>query len=120
MICYKSYLPIDTEQSCHLIISKQDGSVTREIQIPFKEIKTPKVVTEDVEVTPAFYLTFPYHGSWVLVNTSSDIVYTYLPDNTISPFIVRTPSIHSMDPEVFLFPSILSALLFYVYPEERG
>ncbi|MDR1938021.1 MAG: 6-bladed beta-propeller [Tannerellaceae bacterium] len=38
LICYKSYLPIDNEQSGHVLISKQDGSITREIHVPVKKI----------------------------------------------------------------------------------
>lgn len=109
LICYKSYQTlIENEQACHILVSKQDGSITREIRIPFKEVETPVVTKDELTVTPEFYLTFPNQGSWALVNTSSDTVYNYLPDGNLIPFIVRTPSIHSMDPEVFLFPGILT------------
>jgi len=105
LILYKSYLPMDNEQAGHLILSKQDGSLVREIPLPVKEIRTPKVImeAEDVQVTPTFYLTVPSPDNWVLLNASSDTMYTYGPDHCLNPFIVRTPSIHSMDTEVFLF-----------------
>ncbi|MDR1201299.1 MAG: hypothetical protein LBL58_06680 [Tannerellaceae bacterium] len=48
---------MDTEASGHILISKQDGSIAREIQIPFKEIKTPVFTQEELTVMPAFYLT---------------------------------------------------------------
>jgi hypothetical protein len=114
LICYKTYLPIDTEESCHLVISKHDGSITRKIKVPFQEIKTPILIAEDLHVTPGFYLTIPYRANWVLMNTSSDTVYIYLPDGNISPFIVRTPSIHSMNPEVFLFPGVLTDRYYFM------
>jgi hypothetical protein len=114
LICYRTYLPIDTEESCHLVISKQDGSITRKIQVPFQEIKTPILIMEDLHVTPGFYLTIPYRVNWILTNTSSDTVYLYSPDGNISPFIVRTPSIHSMDPEVFLFPGVLTDRYYFM------
>jgi hypothetical protein len=115
LICYKSYLPtIENEQSCHILISKQDGSITREIPIPFKEIKTPVFIQENLVVTPVFYLTFPYHGNWVFVKTSSDTVYTYSSNGNLTPFIVRTPSIHSMNTEVFLFPGILTDRYYFM------
>jgi hypothetical protein len=51
----------------------------------------------------------PYHDNWILVESSSDTVYKYLPDNHLIPLIARTPSIQSMNNnEVFLFVDILT------------
>lgn len=109
LICYKSYsTPKENEQACHILISKQDGSTTREIKIPFKEIETPVLTKDELVVMPEYYLTFPNHDNWALVNTSSDTVFNYLPDGNLSPFIIRTPSIHAMDTKVFLFPGTLT------------
>lgn len=115
LICYKSYLPtIETERSSHILISKHNGSITREIQLPFKEIKTPVIIEEEVSVTPDFYLTVPNHNDWVLMRTSSDTVYNYLPDGSLRPIIARIPSIHSMDPEVFLFPTVITDRYYFM------
>ena len=120
LISYRNYLPVmDNERPEHFIISKQDGSIIREIQIPFKEIKTPTVREEDLTITPGFYLTIPCQGNWGLVNPSSDTVYTYLPDGNLIPFIVRTPSIHSMDTEVFLFLSMLTDRYCFMYTMKK-
>ena len=109
LISYKSYPTAkENEQACHILISKQDGSVIHEIQIPSKEFKTPIVTKDELFVTPEYYQTFPNHGKWALVNTSSDTVFNYLPDGNLNPFIVRTPSIHDMETEVFLFPGIIT------------
>ena len=48
----------------------------------------------------------PYFGDWVLVDPSSDTIYKSEPDFSMTPFIVRTPSIQSMIPEIFLFTDI--------------
>ena len=94
------------------IISKKDGSVVNEIQIPIK-----KQVNEFVELKEeraVFFLNsifkplFPFHESWILTDMSSDTIYRLLPDYSMIPFISRTPSIHSMNPEIFLFPNILT------------
>jgi hypothetical protein len=98
-----------------LIISKHDGSIVREIRIPFKEIKTPIVRTGEASVTPTYYLTISYQNNWILTNTSSDTVYKYLPDGNMRPFIVRTPSIHSMNPEVFFFLSAITDRYYFMY-----
>ena len=84
LIGYNSFpTPKENEQACHLLISKQDGSVAREIRTPFKEFKTPVLTKDELTVTPEFYLTFPNHGDWALVNTSSDTIYNYSADNNL-------------------------------------
>jgi hypothetical protein len=114
LICYKTCLPIDTEESGHILISKQDGSITRKIPIPFQEIKTPVFTKEDMTVMPAFCLTFPCQTNWALANTSSDTMYTYLPDGNLIPILVRTPSIRDMDTEVFLFPGVFTNRYYFM------
>jgi hypothetical protein len=114
LICYMIHVPAGHEQSCHLIVSKRDGSITREIQIPLKELKTPTVIMGDATVTPTFHTTIQYRSNWVLANTSSDTVYNCLSDDNLKPLIVRTPSIHSMDPEVFLFPTTLTDRYYFM------
>ena len=37
------------------------------------------------------------------MDTSADTLYNYASDGTLSPFVVRTPSAHTMEPEVFFF-----------------
>jgi hypothetical protein len=113
---YSEYYNIgeDRGKSYHVILSKQDGSITREIQIPFKTIITPIVRKDDGMAAAAVNQIIPHHGNWVLVETSSDTLYRYMPDGRISPFIVRTPSIHAMDPGVFLSVSILTDRYYFM------
>lgn len=96
----------DRSKSYHIIISKQDGSVTREIFIPFKTINTPIVADGDRFVASYSYPIRLSHDAWTLVETSSDTLYHYVSDGTLHPFIVRTPSAHTMQPEVFLYMGI--------------
>ena len=70
--------------------------------------KYPSVTEGEFIITPEFYLTFPDRDKWILVNTSSDTIFHYLPDGNLSPFIVRSPSISSMDTKVFLFPTVIT------------
>ncbi|MDR0431110.1 MAG: 6-bladed beta-propeller [Tannerellaceae bacterium] len=104
----------DRSKSYHVIISKRDGSITREIFIPFKTINTPIVIEGDRVVAGYFYQIRPSHGKWILMDTSSDTLYNYAPDGTLSPFIVRTPSAHSMDPEIFLFMGIYTDRYYFM------
>nr|WP_129732216.1 6-bladed beta-propeller [Parabacteroides goldsteinii] len=115
LICYKKYsAPKEDEQACHLLVSKQDGSLAHEIRIPFKEYKTPVVRKDELTVVPEFHMMFPSQGDWMLVNTSSDTLYNYLSDGNMYPVIVRTPSISSMETEVFLFPTVITDRYYFM------
>lgn len=102
LICYDAY----NEKRAFVLLSKQNGSVARKINIPVKgETKFLRQMDASGEhlATPDPYRSImPYKGSFLLLEHSSDTVYTFLPDHSLHPFLVRTPSIHSMDPEVFL------------------
>ncbi len=104
----------DRTRSYHVIISKQDGSITREIFIPFKTINTPIAVDGDQFVASYSYQIRLSHGEWTLIETSSDTLYHYAPDGTLSPFIVRTPSAHTMVPEVFLYMGICTDRYYFM------
>lgn len=111
--------PSNTIHPYYIIFSKQDGSITRKISIPFNEIKNPVARDGEAWAAPiptAVYQLIPDHASWVLMDTSSDTMYHYFPDaNTTIPFIVRTPSIHTMEPpELFLIPSVFTDRYYFM------
>lgn len=94
-----------------LIISKQDGSLTKEIEIPYKEKIASAVFTDDGRsMMPIRNRTLVPHGnnSWMLMENSSDTIYRLLSDYSLIPIIARTPSIQSMSPRVFLYPAVLT------------
>lgn len=109
LICHKSYMPeIETEQSSHALISKRDGSIARNIQLPYHEIRTPVITDQGGIIAPGFCLTVPNRNDWVIMRTSSDTVYNYSADGQLNPLLVRKPSIQSMEIGVFLFPTVIT------------
>jgi hypothetical protein len=109
LICYDQY----NEEIAFVLVSKQDGSITKEIKIPFKEKILLQQQLTDGEmintVSPGPYRTIiPFKGDWMLLEHSSDTVYTFLPDFSLRPFLVRTPPIQSMYPGVFLVLRLFS------------
>lgn len=116
LICYNRYqaTEVENKRSSHLIISKQDGSITQEIQVPFEKIKTPTVIIGDAVSNPIYYPILPAPTNWILMNTSSDTVYTCFPDGTIQPLMIRTPSIQTMEPEIFLFPELVTERFYFM------
>ena len=77
---FASSKTISVISTYYLIFSKQDGSITRKISIPFDEVKSP--VARDGEnwenwaapVPTAMYQIVPDHTNWVLMETSSNVV----------------------------------------------
>jgi hypothetical protein len=109
LICYDKY----NEEIPFLLVSKKDGNITKDIKIPFTEKRLLQQTRRDETYTytqhPGFFCTtIPYNGNWLLLEISSDTVYTLLPDYSLRPFIARTPSIQSMNPGEFLILRLLS------------
>ena len=104
----------DRSKAYHVIISKSDGSITREIFIPFKTIDTPLVTDGDRFVANYSYQIRLSNGKCTLIDTSADTLYNYAPDGTLSPFIVRTPPASAMEPEVFLYMGISTDRYYFM------
>lgn len=116
LICYNELvLYKDGEkrgsESYHTIISKQDGSITLNISIPFDVIKTPFLKDGDRTVSTFVSPIIPYHDTWLLVETSSDTVYNYIPkDNKLTPFLVKS---HTENPEILLTMGTLTERYYF-------
>ena len=100
------------KQSYHAIISKQDGSITQNISIPFDIIKAPVVIEGEGTVTTGMRTIIPYQNNWLLVETSSDTVYHYdSKENKLNPFLVKTPAV---DPEIMLSMGVLTDRYYFI------
>jgi hypothetical protein len=128
LICYDGATSDDGEsnEQPFMLISKQDGSITRGIEIPFEEKIITAVIKKDEAnnmtwgASPStHYAIIPHLDGWIVVEPSADTLYRYAPDHTMAPFIVRTPSVQSTDPKVFLFPSILTDRYYFMEAVKR-
>jgi len=129
LICYDAtgnYL--EERPFCHVVISKQDGSVIKKIQLPCKEkISTMISIQEGAMIYTAlvpFQSMLPYHGQWILAQPPSDTIYRCLPDYSLEeiilvPFVARTPSIQSMNPELFLYPDLITEHYYFMTVSEK-
>ena len=109
------------------IISKKDGSTTNEMQIAVNKEKKSSTITivqqngKFIMGVGLFYNSMIlYQNNWILTEHSSDTVYRYLPDGSISPIMLRVPSIRTMNPEVFLFPCILTDRYYFMQKFTQG
>jgi hypothetical protein len=113
LICFDKF----NKERAFVLISKQDGSITEKIEIPFKETKLlwQFDANRDIPADPGFYRTIiSFKDKWILLEHSSDTVYQFLPDYSLRPFLVRTPSIQSMEPEVFLILRLFSDRYYFM------
>ncbi len=115
LICYDEL----NEEIPFLLVSKQDGSITKEIKTPFKEKKLLIQLLRHEGGTrsarPGNYSRItPFKGSWILLEPSSDTIYTLMPDYSLRPFIVRTPPVHTMNPESFLILKLVSDRYYFM------
>ena len=115
LICYDKY----NEEIAFVLISKQNGSITKEIKIPFKEKILLQTTFQAGEYSRTVGVTsypsiIPYNGNWLLLELSSDTVYAFLKDFSLSPYIVRTPSLQSMDPEIMLLLRLISDRYYFM------
>ena len=117
LICYDKF----NYEIPFLIVSKQDGSITKEIKVPFKEKKLFHIVIREpngvvtASAGPGPYSSIiPLGKNWLLFEASSDTIYTLMPDYSLRPFIVRTPPIHTMNPEVYPVLRLVSDRYYFM------
>ena len=102
------------------ISSKQDGSNIKEIRIPVENRKSTRISSSsNPETAFRHFLEYraiiPFLDQWILFEISSDTMYRYLPDHSVQPFLVRTPSIQIQSmTDVFLFPNVFSDRYYFV------
>ena len=102
-----------------LLVSKKDGNITREIITPFKEKKLFIQLlryeggTRAAGPGPYSRIT-PFKGNWILLEPSSDTIYTLMPDCSLRPFIAKTPPVHPMNPEFYLILKLVSDRYYFM------
>jgi len=120
LICFDNFFPGQDEEikrNSFYVVSKQDGSI-KELGIPFKKKLSTVMGVQRGEYTlsdgPRNCQFIPFQTDWIITEASSDTVYRYKPDGSMFPFIVRTPSVQSMEPIVFLFPGVLTGNYYFM------
>lgn len=115
LICYDEL----NKEIPFLLVSKQDGSITKEIRVPFKEKKVFIQLlryeggTRAAGPGPYSRIT-PFKGNWILLEPSSDTIYTLMPDCSLRPFIAKTPPVHTMNPEFYLILKLVSDRYYFM------
>ena len=107
-----------TESQPCAIISKKDGSIVNPIRVHFKQGINTTVIMEGggmvIPLSANIKSIIPYHDSWIVTELSSDTIFRLLPDFNMTPFMARTPTINSMNPEIFLLPILLTDRYYFI------
>ena len=120
LICYDEIGNYkNLRKSAFWLLSKQDGSIVKEIELPYEHKISPFLSKGIWSAGPRNTELISQNGSWVLIEPSTDTIYSYSQDHSIKPFIVRTPPIRSMAPEVFLYPSILTDRYYFMQTTKK-
>ena len=99
----------NNKDDVYVLISKKDGSITKEIKIPVK--KKISLMREGGMSGDGFGIFYgatvysniaPFNSNFLLSAISSDTMYIISPDHSLRPFIAKTPLLQSMDPEIAL------------------
>ncbi|MCD7935262.1 MAG: 6-bladed beta-propeller [Tannerellaceae bacterium] len=105
------------DKSFHALISKQDGSITDKILIPFDVIKAPVVKEGEGVAVGLIPNILPSRDNFFLVETSSDTIYKYVSkEKKLSPFIVKTPTEH---PVIFLTMGVVTDRYYFMETTKR-
>ena len=107
--------PKAVESPSFYILSKSDGSIIKEINVPLnKRTSTLIILSRDEKTHMTYSLANtpnPIHKfrDRILLNEpSSDTIYRYSDEKGLIPYMCRIPSIHSMNPEIFLYTDIIT------------
>ena len=107
----------ESSSSTFFLLSTQDGSWT-DIELPYGKRISPVIVKRAAD---GIYASIPgnsfissYQGDWILSEPSADTIYAHRPNGDLRPFMVRTPSVQTMTPEVFLFPGVLTDRYYFM------
>ena len=127
LICLNIDNPTVRSTESFVLISKQNGHVIEKIQIPFKDKKSIIIRTPANDDSGMYYAyapstshpLVPYFNNYVLAEYSADTIYQYTPNGAMEPIIARTPSVQTMNPEVFLFPTLFTDRYYFLEAVEK-
>ena len=109
-----------------VIISKQDGSIIKSIQISCQQKRPNQIQRPHSGMTVTAYVSnfpatsiIPYHESWLLTVYSNDTIFRFIQASNLIPFMLRTPSIESNDPKANLSLGILTERYYFLQTEKN-
>ena len=81
-----------------------------------QKISSQIQINQNGFISVVIFSNFPVicYDSWIHTVFSTDTVYRYLPDHSMKPFMIRTPSIESKNPESLLYPVVFTERYYFL------
>lgn len=109
----------------YFLLSKQNGRIINELNIIFnKERISPRFYQKTGEkgvmaVSYGYTPIIRFNEDFIIGDISQDTIYQYSKNKTLTPILVKTPSIYSQDPQMMVIPEFKTSKLFFLERTER-
>ena len=109
----------------YFLLSKQNGRIINELNIIFnKERISPRFYQKTGEkgvmaVSYGYTPIIRFNEDFIIGDISQDTIYQYSKNKTLTPILVKTPSIYSQDPLMMVIPEFKTPKLFFLERTER-
>ena len=104
----------------YFLISKQNGHIINELDIIFnKERISPRFYQKTGEkgvmaIAYGYNPIIRFNEDFIIGDISHDTIYQYSKNKTLTPILVKTPSIYSQDPQIMVIPEFKTPKLFFL------
>lgn len=109
----------------YFLLFKQNGRIINELNIIFnKERISPRFYQKTGEkgvmaVSYGYTPIIRFNEDFIIGDISQDTIYQYSKNKTLTPILVKTPSIYSQDPQMMVIPEFKTPKLFFLERTER-
>ncbi|WP_302430631.1 6-bladed beta-propeller [Phocaeicola coprophilus] len=104
----------------YMLLSKKTGEIVKELDIHFtkrlsRSISKPLGENQTISAALGYDPIVRCEDSYVIGDLSADTIYTYTPQGVLSPMLVRTPPVLSMETPKVLLPDYRAGSYFFFY-----
>lgn len=104
----------------YMLLSKKTGEIVKELDIHFTKrmsnrMSKPFGENQTISAALGYDPIVRCEDSYVIGDLSADTIYTYTPQGVLSPMLVRTPPVFSMETPKVLLPDYRAGSYFFFY-----
>lgn len=104
----------------YMLLSKKTGEIVKELDIHFTKrmsnrLSKPLGENQTISAALGYDPIVRCEDSYVIGDLSADTIYTYTPQGVLSPMLVRTPPVLSMETPKVLLPDYRAGSYFFFY-----
>lgn len=114
------YQGISNRAKPYMLLSKKTGEIVKELDIHFTKrmsnrMSKPFGENQTISAALGYDPIVRCEDSYVIGDLSADTIYTYTPQGVLSPMLVRTPPVLSMETPKVLLPDYRAGSYFFFY-----